>query len=202
MNSNSISQRVLRRLFLLVLMAGVGISAASAQNVVTGKVTSKDDGIAMPGVNIILKGTQTGTTTNANGTYSIEVTGANPVLVFSFVGYNQEDVPVNGRSTLDFVITPSAENLKEVVVTALGISREKKSLAYSVAEVKGEDLVKASNPSLMKALDGKVSGVNFTNLSSDPTSSVLVNIRGTSTMPTTSPGGTNVSLNSQPLICN
>ncbi|MCF0058442.1 SusC/RagA family TonB-linked outer membrane protein [Dyadobacter sp. CY356] len=199
MNSNSISQRVLRRLFLLVLMAGVGISAASAQNVVTGKVTSKDDGAIMPGVNIILKGTQTGTTTTANGTYSIEVTGANPVLVFSFVGYNQEDVPVNGRSVIDFTITPSAENLKEVVVTALGISREKKSLAYSVAEVKNEDLVKASNPSLMKSLDGKVSGVNFTNLSSDPTSSVLVNIRGTSTMPTTSSGGTNVSLNSQPL---
>lgn len=199
MNSNSIARRTLRRLFLMTLLAGACFSFASAQNVVTGKVTSKEDGTTMPGVNIILKGTQIGTTTNAAGTYSIEVSGANPVLVFSFVGYNQEDVPVNGRSVVDFVLSPSAENLKEVVVTALGISREKKSLAYSVAEVKNEDLVKASNPSLMKSLDGKVSGVNFTNLSSDPTSSVLVNIRGTSTMPTTSTGGTNVSANSQPL---
>jgi TonB-linked SusC/RagA family outer membrane protein len=82
----------------------------------------------------------------------------------------------------------------------LGISRNKKSLGYSVAEVKSEDLVKAANPNVLKSLDGKVSGVNFTNLSSDPTSSVLVNIRGATTMPSiSSTTGRDVSSKSQPL---
>ncbi|MEJ7676943.1 MAG: TonB-dependent receptor plug domain-containing protein [Segetibacter sp.] len=89
--------------------------------------------------------------------------------------------------------------MANVVVTALGITRSKRSLAYSVAEVKAEDLVKASNPNLLKSLDGKVSGVNLTNLSTDPTSSVLVNIRGTTTMPSLSSGGAEVSVRSQPL---
>lgn len=199
MNENSTIQRTLRRLFLLIFLSGAFMSLASAQNVVTGKVTSREDGTAMPGVNIILKGTQTGTTTNASGNYSIDVGGANPVLVFSFVGYNQEDVPVNGRSVVDFAISPSAENLKEVVVTALGITRDTRSLGYSLSKIDNEDLVKAGNPNLMKSLDGKVSGVNLTNLSSDPTSSVLVNIRGTTAMPTTGDGGANVSVKGQPL---
>jgi TonB-dependent SusC/RagA subfamily outer membrane receptor len=106
---------------------------------------------------------------------------------------------VNGRSVIDVAIAPSAENLREVVVTALGISRDKRALAYSLSEVKGEDIVKGGNPNLMKSLDGKVSGVNLTSLSSDPTSSVLVNIRGTTAMPTTGDGGTNVAIKGQPL---
>ena len=200
MNDNSTIQRTLRRLFIMTLLAGACIIIpASAQNVVTGKVTSKEDGAVMPGVNIILKGTQSGTTTNASGTYSIEVGGGNPVLVFSFVGYIQEDVPVNGRSVIDYAIAPSAENLKEVTVTALGINKDTRTLAYSAATVKGDDIVKAGNINLLKSLDGKVSGVNFTNLSSDPTSSVLVNIRGTTVMPTTQSGGANISSKGQPL---
>ncbi|WP_221390177.1 SusC/RagA family TonB-linked outer membrane protein [Dyadobacter sp. NIV53] len=199
MNENFTIQRTLRRLFFMTLLAGACMSLASAQSVVTGKVTSSEDGAAMPGVNIILKGSQTGTTTNASGAYSIDVNGENPVLVFSFVGYNQEDVPVNGRSIIDFAISPSAENLKEVVVTALGISKGVRELAYSVSNINGEELVKAGNPNLMKSLDGKVSGVNLTNLSSDPTSSVLVNIRGTTAMPTTGSGGANVAIKGQPL---
>lgn len=188
---------LLRTRFAIVLAVLVAF-AAEAQ-VVKGKVTSKEDGTTMPGVNILIKGSQTGTSTDASGAYSLDVGPGNPTLVFSFVGYVQEEVQVSGRSIIDVAIAPSVENLKEVVVTALGISRESRSLAYSVSNIKGEDMVKAGNPNLLKSLDGKVSGVNFTNLSSDPTSSVLVNIRGTTAMPTTSSGGTNVALRSQPL---
>ncbi|MEI7587336.1 SusC/RagA family TonB-linked outer membrane protein, partial [Runella sp.] len=131
------------------------------------------------------------------GNYTIEVTGNNPTLVFSFVGYTLVEMPVGTKSVIDVTMEPGAENLQEVVVTALGISREKRSLAFSVGELKSEDIVKAGNPNLLKSLDGKVSGVNLTNISSDPTSSVLVNIRGTSAMPTLSDA--NVSLKSQPL---
>lgn len=198
MNLKFIIQRMLRPLFITAIVMGVGFGTAWAQvRTVTGKITSKDDGNGMPGVNIVLKGTQKGSSSNATGNYSIEVNGANPVLVFSFVGYTLVEVPVGSRSVIDVAMEPSVENLQEVVVTALGISREKRSLAFSVGELKSEDIVKAGNPNLMKSLDGKVSGVNLTNISSDPTSSVLVNIRGTSAMPTLSDA--NVSLKSQPL---
>jgi TonB-linked SusC/RagA family outer membrane protein len=180
------------------MVVGVGFGTAWAQvRTVTGKITSKEDGNGMPGVNIVLKGTQKGSSSNASGNYTIEVTGNNPTLVFSFVGYTLVEMPVGTKSVIDVTMEPGAENLQEVVVTALGISREKRSLAFSVGELKSEDIVKAGNPNLLKSLDGKVSGVNLTNISSDPTSSVLVNIRGTSAMPTLSDA--NVSLKSQPL---
>ncbi|MEO6618545.1 MAG: SusC/RagA family TonB-linked outer membrane protein [Dyadobacter sp.] len=198
MNSVFTLRKFLLRTRFAIILAAVLASAAEAQ-LVKGKVSSKEDGTVMPGVNILIKGTQTGTTSNASGDYSIDVSGGNPVLVFSFVGYVQEEVAVNGRSVIDVAIVPSAENLREVVVTALGISRDKRSLAYSVSDIKGEDIVKGGNPNLMKSLDGKVSGVNLTSLSSDPTSSVLVNIRGTTAMPTTGDGGANVAIKGQPL---
>ncbi|OIN60597.1 SusC/RagA family TonB-linked outer membrane protein [Arsenicibacter rosenii] len=201
MKHRSTFQWLLRPLLMAVIVLAAGcLTTAMAQvRTVTGKITSKDDGLAMPGVNVLIKETQRGTSTNADGKFTIDVSGSNAVLVFSFVGYSKIEVPVGNRSVVDVVMTSDASQLQEVVVTALGISREKKSLAYSVSEVKSEDLVKAANPNVLKALDGKVSGVNLTNLSSDPTSSVLVNIRGTTAMPTTSAGGSDVSIKGQPL---
>lgn len=192
-------QQVMRPLLLLALVMGVGcFSSVLAQvRTITGKITSKDDGLGIAGVNILIKGTQRGTSSNASGNYSIDVSDPNAVLVFSFVGYTKTEEPVGNRSVINVALTADATSLQEVVVTALGISREKKSLAYSVSEIKSEDLVKAANPNLLKSLDGKVSGVNLTSLSSDPTSSVLVNIRGTTAMPTASDA--NVSVKGQPL---
>ncbi len=192
-------KQIQRHLYLLLFLCITTQSAVLAQRVVTGKITSKDDGSAMPGVNVIVKGTMVGSSSNAAGAYSIEVPNDNSVLVFSFVGYNQEEVVVGNRTTLDVAIAPSQEVLKEVVVTALGISKDTRTLAYSASTIKTDDIVKGGNNNLMKALDGKVSGVNFTNLSSDPTSSVMVNVRGTTVMPTTRSGGANVSAKGQPL---
>src|SRR5690606_26771983 len=107
---------------------------------VTGTVTSAEDNEGLPGVTILVKGTQIGTVTNVDGEYTIDVTGSNPVLVFSYVGYETEEIPVNGRSTIDIALTPSLESLQEVVVTALGIEREERSLGYSVTEVEGQEL--------------------------------------------------------------
>lgn len=201
MKHRSTFQWLLRPLLMAAMVVAAGcLTAAMAQvRTITGKITSKDDGLAMPGVNVLIKESQRGTSTNAEGKFTIDVSGSNAVLVFSFVGYTKTEVPVGNRSVVDVVMTSDASQLQEVVVTALGISREKKSLAYSISEVKSEDLVKAANPNVLKALDGKVSGVNLTNLSSDPTSSVLVNIRGTTAMPTTSAGGSDVSIKGQPL---
>src|SRR4029079_6246532 len=105
--------------------------------------------------------------------------------VISHVGYATKEVAVEGQSQLNISISASSKELEQVVETALGITRNKRTLGYSVGEIKNEDLVKASNINVLKSMDGKVSGVNFTNVSSDPTSSVLVNIRGTTALPTT-----------------
>ena len=144
----------------------------------------------------VVVGQKSGVSTDANGNFSISVSPS-AELRFSFIGYKTVTVSISGKTHIEITLNPEASSLNEVVVTALGINRQKKSLGYSVSEVKSEDLVKAANPNVLKSLDGKVSGVNFTNLSSDPTSSVLVNIRGTTALPTL--GDRNVALKGQPL---
>ncbi|MEP7233298.1 MAG: SusC/RagA family TonB-linked outer membrane protein [Ginsengibacter sp.] len=173
------------------------ISKTNAQNTVTGTITDTKTGEALPGASVKVDGSATGVSTDAQGKYSISVASSNAKLMFSFVGYQPREISVGGQKVINVQMENSESSLNEVVVTALGINRAKKSLGYSVSEVKSEDLVKASNPNLLKSLDGKVSGVNFTNLSSDPTSSVLVNIRGTTALPTL--GDRNVALKGQPL---
>ncbi len=165
---------------------------------VTGKVTAMSDGSGIPGANVVVKDTQNGTITDIDGNYSIVVDNADATLVFSYVGYNTEEVAIGGRSVIDVTLAESVQALSEIVVTALGIKKEEKALGYAVSELKSDDLVKGANPNVLKSLDGKVSGVNLTSLSSDPTSSVLVNIRGTTTMPSLS-SGADVSARSQPL---
>jgi len=162
---------------------------------ITGTVTDKNGPLA--GVSVSEQKTGLSTVTNASGKFSLEVSTANATLVFSMVGYQTKEVKLSGASTINVVLEAVVEDLSNVIVTALGISRSKKSLAYSVGEIKAEELVRASNVNLLKSLDGKVSGVNLTNLSSDPTSSVLVNIRGTTAMPTAN--NANVSIKGQPL---
>lgn len=189
----------MKKKVLQLLLPGIFILlsvTAFAQLKVSGVVKSSD-GEVLPGVTIVLKGTSNGVLSDVDGNYSIHLPNAQAVLVFSFVGMQTQEIPVNGRSEINVTLESATIGVDEVVVTALGISREKRSLAYSVGEVKSDDLVKAGNTNVMKSLDGKVSGVNLTSLSSDPTSSVLVNIRGTTAMPTSN--DRDVSKKGQPL---
>lgn len=127
---------------------------------VTGTVTSATDGVPLPGVSIIVKGTSRGTVTDVDGNYSIEVPD-NAVLVFSFVGFETHEIEVRGRNVINVVLAESVEVLEEVVVTALGISREKKSLGYSVAELSGEEITRVAQENILNSLAGKVPGVNI-----------------------------------------
>jgi TonB-linked SusC/RagA family outer membrane protein len=183
-------QMLLMGLFILLT------SSAYSQLKVSGVVKSST-GETLPGATIVVKGTTIGTAAGADGSYSINVPNAQSVLVVSFIGMTVQEIPVNGKSVIDVSLASETAALDEIVVTALGISKAKKSLAYSVGEVKSESLVQAGNINVMKSLDGKISGVNLTSLSSDPTSSVLVNIRGTTAMPTV--GDRDVSKKGQPL---
>ena len=154
--------------------------ALNAQINVQGTVKS-DQGDLLPGVSIVVKGTTTGVITDSNGNYNITVPDANSVLVFSFVGMESQEVQVNGRSTIDVTLSTKSVGVDEVVVTALGISREKKSLGYSVAEVNGESIQKVAQENVLNSLSGRVAGVAI-NSTGIPGSSVSMVIRGASSL--------------------
>ena len=133
--------RYILSLLLSLLLIGNGFAIPSLQEVsVKGQVTSSEDGVGLPGVSVVVKGTQQGTITDSEGKYTISVPNTSAVLVFSFIGYTSQEIAVNGRTTVDVGLVQSAEQLNEVVVTALGIEREQRSLGYAVAEVQGEEL--------------------------------------------------------------
>lgn len=144
---------------------------------VTGKVTSALDGSELPGVNVVIKGLTEGTITDIDGNYSLEVSGMDVVLVFSYVGYNTEEVGVNGRSVIDVALTESIESLNEVVVTALGIKREERSLGFSVGRVDGEELTRVAQENVLNSMAGKVPGVTISSTGGTG-SSVSMIIRG------------------------
>ena len=148
---------------------------------VTGLVTD-ENGQGFPGVNIIVKGTSTGTTTDVNGRYALEVEGENTILVFSFVGYQEEEIAVNGRTVIDVKMQPNLQALDEVVVTALGIERAQKSLGYATTKVSSDELTINRTPNFMNALQGKVAGVSISALGTGPAGTSKIRIRGQSSM--------------------
>ena len=189
----------MKKKVLQLLLTGLFVLCSGtiyAQINVSGVVKSST-GEVLPGTTVVVKGTTTGALSGPDGKYTINVPNAQATLVFTFIGMGNQEIPLDGRTVLDVVMTQESVAIGEVVVTALGITKEKRSLAYSVGEVKSDEIVRAGTSNVMKSLDGKISGVNLTNLSSDPTSSVLVNIRGTTAMPSTSDA--NVSVKGQPL---
>ena len=152
------------------------------QQTVTGKVTDSD-GLAMPGVSIAVEGTSTGTITDADGNYSISVP-SDGILVFSFIGYLTERIEVGGRTAINLVMVQDIMQIDEVVVTALGIKREKKALGYAVSEVKGDEVVKTGVVSPVLALQGKAAGVDVAPSEGTSFGGTKITIRGNSTLGT------------------
>ncbi len=161
-----------------------GSSHAVQQSIkITGKVTSSTDKGGLPGVTVVVKGTQIGVITDVGGNYSIDVPGGNNTLVFSYIGFATSEVVVENRTIIDVELVESVSQLDEVVVTALGISRKQKSLGFSVGKVDGEDLNKVVQENVMSSLAGKVSGVTI-NKTGGTGSSVSMVIRGASSLST------------------
>jgi len=165
-----------------VKKSGLIDTSAMAQKTVTGTVKD-DSGDPMPGVNVIIAGTTNGTITDVNGHYSIQVPDDNAVLHFSFIGMEAQDIPVAGKSVIDVALKSSSVGLDEVVVTSLGISRQKKSLGYSVGEVGGDEVQKVAQTNVLNSLSGKVAGVTINSVGV-PGSSVSMVIRGASSLTT------------------
>ncbi|WP_276369750.1 SusC/RagA family TonB-linked outer membrane protein [Chryseolinea sp. H1M3-3] len=154
------------------------ICSAYAQTNVSGRVTSGEDEAPLPGVNILVKGTSNGTISDADGKFSIAVPSEESILIFSFVGYQAQELSVAGRTSVDVALASDAKQLSEVVVTALGIERETRDLGYAVQEINGDDLTKARETNIGNALAGKVAGVTVVGNPSGIGGSSRITIRG------------------------
>ena len=147
------------------------------ERVVSGRVTSSEDGSALPGVNVVLKGTNNGTVTGSDGRFSLAVSGQSGVLVFSFIGLLTQEVPVEGLTTVDVAMQTDVKQLSEVVVTGYS-TQTQRELSGSVAAVKGENIGRVPLASFDQALQGQVSGVLIQAQSGQPGAAASVLIRG------------------------
>ena len=177
-----------RLLIWILLCCWAGLTAQAQTRLVTGTVSSAEEG-PLPGVNVILKGTTTGTTTDSNGKFSISVLNDEAILTFSSIGFATDELKVGNRSTLDFTLKSDTRALSEVVVTAFGVKKEVKSLGYGVQEIKGSQLTEARATNVVNGLSGKVAGLRVSS-NGGPGSGSTIQIRGASS----------VSGNNQPLV--
>ena len=152
--------------------------------VISGKV-SDEKGADFPGVNIVVKGTTNGTTTDATGKYTLSIDSnpeQNPILVFSFVGYVSQEIAIAARSTIDISMQPDIQVLGEVVVTALGIEKSSKSLGYATTKVSSDQFSINRSANIMNSLQGKIAGVNISALGTGPGGTSKIRIRGQSSI--------------------
>ncbi|WP_299549305.1 TonB-dependent receptor [Seonamhaeicola sp.] len=171
----------LRTLFLFSFLLFVVQFSFAQEKDITGTVTSKADGIPLPGVNVIVQGTTNGTQTDFDGNYSLTV-NVGDVLVFSYVGMTTAQITVADSNTINVQLEEDAQQLKEVVVTALGIKKTRKSLTYAAQDINADELNKARQTNPINSLSGKVSGVSITRSSSGVGGSVKVTLRGNSSI--------------------
>ncbi|MFM7485371.1 MAG: carboxypeptidase-like regulatory domain-containing protein, partial [Cytophagales bacterium] len=166
------------------------LSVWAQERVITGKVTSADDGSSLPGVNVVVKGTTNGSVTDADGKYSLTVPTSGGSLVFSFIGLKTAEVLVGDRTTVDVQLTLDVTQLSEIVVTALGEKVQRDKFASAVSSVQGGSVAKSGETSVLTGLSGKASGVLITRSGGDPGAGAYIQIRGQNT----------INGNSQPLI--
>lgn len=172
-------------LFFTMLMVIVTLAFAQ-QRQVTGKVTGSD-GAPIPFATVQVKGTSTGTTTDQSGNFKLNVTGDNVVVTVRSVGYATQDVTLGTSGTVNVLLQVNNESLQEVVVTALGIKREKKALGYALQEVGGDQLTRSNEQNFLNSLSGKVSGMQVTSASGAVGSSTRVVLRGNNSFKNNSP---------------
>ena len=163
--------------FVVVLLLVQGYGFAQS-NRVTGKVTGSDNQ-ALPGVNVLVSGTSLGTATDAAGNYSINVP-ANASLVFSYISFVSQTVPVNNGSIINVQLVEDSQAINEVIVTALGIRREAKTLGYATATINAEQITTNRTPNFVSGLQGKLAGVNITTMGTGPAGTAKIRIRGQS----------------------
>lgn len=166
----------MKKIYLIGLAFFCSILVLDAQRSITGTVTD-ENGESLIGAGVAVKGMQTGTITDFDGNFELEIANDAETLVFSYVGFQDMEVPVTSASVYNVSLI-SGVQLQETVVTAFGLEREKKALAYSVQEVGGDDLVKVGQANLTNALQGKIAGVQVNQSSGMPGASSFIRVRG------------------------
>ncbi|MEQ9438570.1 MAG: TonB-dependent receptor [Cyclobacteriaceae bacterium] len=154
-----------------------GSSTLLAQNTITGTVTDGETDETLPGVNVLVKGTTTGTITDVEGKYSLSVPGNAQTLVFSSVGFTNEEVDINGRSTIDMIMVPDIQSLSEVVVVGYG-TQEKRDVTAAIGSVSEQEIKELPVGNTIETLQGRVAGVDIRSNGGRPGQGVSINIRG------------------------
>lgn len=154
-------------LLTAALLLTCNVLLAQSENTVQGKVLSKDDGQPLPGVNVILKGTTNGTTTDSDGAFKLAVSGKDAILIFSFIGYKTHEVSVGNQTTIDIQLETDIETLSEVIVVGYG-EQKNETLTGSVSQIKGADLIKSPQPNVSNSLAGRFSGIIANNRGGEP----------------------------------
>lgn len=172
-----IKRCTIRSVFFLLLLFAYGASYGQQQTV-KGKVTSKEDGDPLPGVSILIVGTTIGAISDLDGTFTIQVPSGNENLEFSYIGFVKQNVSIRNRSIVDVVMTPDISQLSEVVVTAFGLTQEKKKLAFSQQEVGSSEIQASREQNVVDALNAKVAGVQVTRQGGSAGAGSSIVIRG------------------------
>lgn len=167
-------------LLLFACLTFVSMQVFAQERTVTGTV-SADDGMGLPGVSVVVKGTSKGTITDMNGQYSLEVPGEASVLIFQFMGMETQEVEVTG-DVVDIVMESTDVALDDIVVTALGVTRDRKALGYSVQDVSADEIKNSASENMLNSLSGKVAGVNITSSQGTAGASSFIEIRGSSSI--------------------
>lgn len=165
----------------LFLLSGIHDLKAQTSNEVSGTVTDFQNEESLPGVNVVIKGTATGTATNAQGDYSLSVPSLQDTLVFSFIGYQTKEIPINGRTTVNVVLRSQTLTGEELVVVGYG-TQQRKDLTGSISSVRPDDFEDGIAPSVDQLIGNKVAGVRMVQSSSQPGSGASINIRGASSI--------------------
>ena len=188
---HSMNKKVYRDIWMIMVAIGVTISSTIASpsvlmnellqdREITGTVTSTE-GETMPGVNVVIQGTTSGTVTDASGKYTLRVPGNDAVVIFTFIGYERQEVPVGGKTVIDVALVPSLETLSEVVVIGYGTVK-KSDLTGSVSSIKADELKAVPTTSFEQALQGRAAGVQVSQTSGQPGAEASIRIRGTSSI--------------------
>lgn len=173
------NRRILTSIFLLFL--SISCVVAESEKAIKGKV-SDESGLGLPGVSIVQKGTNNGTITDVDGNFVLSFQGEKTTLSISFIGFISQELTVNRGEQISITMLEDVQTLKEVVVTALGIKRDKKSLGYATQEVKGDQVNVGNDPNVLNKLTGKMAGVQITAGNTGAGSSCRVVIRGESSL--------------------
>ena len=173
----------MKKQILLLIFMGLGIGLMAQSVTISGKVTDGNEPLV--GVSIVVKGTSSGTITDLDGNYELQAE-ANATLIFSYIGYSSQEIPVNAQRRLDVVLVEDAQALKELVVVGYGTQR-KSDLTGSVSSVKSKDIQAIATPSVAQALQGKIAGVLVTPSDGSPGAGAIIRIRGTGTLNNSNP---------------